>query len=1156
MKKGKLLKTCSIILASFLIVSAVTTDVSYVAKAEEAQTDSSADFDLPVIEEFKCTPSNENLTSNDSLNIEIRAYDAISGIKDIKLSVGFVVEKDQHWLPINVSFKNNEIVYDKEKKAYVVNIPLKCVYTECTVIVQRLEITDNNGNKLSCGSLENGKTEDVLVKSNPNNLEHEYKYTYNVKPDLADSGITISNLHPSENVEAQSDGSYKVTGDTVTFEFEASDNSKKEDYLFLNYKVDSSLHGTSLPYISTGKNRLVINIKEIGDSLKNNHEIKFSDFALRTSDGTYKKINVADGMKTAFTLNYTREQQNHESEKVETSIEFFKDGQPLKNMDKVVKGDKISCKVTFNKEITFSTNNIHPFQLYLYPGCESIDRDNNYVKLKLDENNKKLASAEIDTANLYPTAWAAAYIMADPDYNFILKNHPEFILTTENGSTNISNSKASIWILGEYGMTPIEGQLLYGSRIEESAKTYIDKFENNCEFKPTSWGVYSDENGGYKKVSSLSDFRIPVYFSGTYKVLPEFDSNVRYCPEYVVKDDGTVYAKGYKYRKFEDGITDEQIAELLTKELKKNSNICDSFDKIEASGVDNYYSDNPVAVKLGIKYSYYNVTFNMIDPIAESYVKETKKFKSDEIREGIISYLKNKTGVGNGFAYWSEERTAKKDDVSLEQYYGDLFKQYMANANSYSFTLYAKYAGKKTYRPFNPISQEYFWLLADESASEEEVFKLAQEKVGKLEIKGAKNPRIEFESRKQAGDVICTYLSSNVVADNAVIQYGVRKPNTKEYTVWYEGANDGDCIKLPSSYGEHTNITWNEYYEDDKRHTIKDNKITIGSGKNYRVYGEDSTESDEPEDKPSTEQPTDKPQQKPTETPEEKPVDKPSTEKPSEPTVVLPEDSKLESEPVISGAEGNNVTVENKLVIGTNNTVKDENGVTKLDKNTADAVANQITKTLLETEKAKAEGKHVEKTVVKVELADATTVPKEILEAAKGSDVDVVLEMSGGYSWTINGNDIKASNLKEINLEVKQYVDVVPSGLIKELAGDKPTRQLSLTHNGDFGFKATLNFNMGSEYAGQYGNLYYYDSEGKLKFQNAGKIGEDGTCGVVFSHASDYVVVVGEDMTPSTAKAPVTGDNANLTIYFVLLFVGIVLFSSIAFVWFRKKSRA
>lgn len=153
----------------------------------------------------------------------------------------------------------------------------------------------------------------------------------------------------------------------------------------------------------------------------------------------------------------------------------------------------------------------------------------------------------------------------------------------------------------------------------------------------------------------------------------------------------------------------------------------------------------------------------------------------------------------------------------------------------------------------------------------------------------------------------------------------------------------------------------------------------------------------------------------------------------------------------------------------------------------------------------------------------ATEIPKELLAAAQGKDVDIVLNM-GGYTWTINGKDIKASDLKDINLEVTLDTDEIPPSLISNLAGGQKTRQLTLTHNGDFGFKATLTLPLGAENAGQYGNLYYYDSNGKLIFMNAGQIDADGNVSLTFSHASDYVIVIGKDQSANTATSANTGD--------------------------------
>ncbi len=146
-------------------------------------------------------------------------------------------------------------------------------------------------------------------------------------------------------------------------------------------------------------------------------------------------------------------------------------------------------------------------------------------------------------------------------------------------------------------------------------------------------------------------------------------------------------------------------------------------------------------------------------------------------------------------------------------------------------------------------------------------------------------------------------------------------------------------------------------------------------------------------------------------------------------------------------------------------------------------------------------------TTITIDMGKATVIPKEVLEAIKGTEINISLEMEG-YSWTISGQNVSASELQDIDLEVKTDTNAVPSSLVQSIAGDQPATQLSLTHNGDFGFRADLTLNLGSEHSGATGNLYYYDSSGKLIFVNSGQISPDGTTSLSFSHASDYVVVI------------------------------------------------
>ena len=143
---------------------------------------------------------------------------------------------------------------------------------------------------------------------------------------------------------------------------------------------------------------------------------------------------------------------------------------------------------------------------------------------------------------------------------------------------------------------------------------------------------------------------------------------------------------------------------------------------------------------------------------------------------------------------------------------------------------------------------------------------------------------------------------------------------------------------------------------------------------------------------------------------------------------------------------------------------------------------------------------------VHVEMGKATVVPKEILEAIKGKEVNIVLDM-GAYSWSISGDEVAAADLKDIDLEVIVDTDGIPPAIVDSLAGGNPATQITLTHNGEFGFRADLTVNLGAEHSGSTGKLYYYDSSGKMIYMDAGEIGEDGNISLSFSHASEYVVV-------------------------------------------------
>lgn len=163
---------------------------------------------------------------------------------------------------------------------------------------------------------------------------------------------------------------------------------------------------------------------------------------------------------------------------------------------------------------------------------------------------------------------------------------------------------------------------------------------------------------------------------------------------------------------------------------------------------------------------------------------------------------------------------------------------------------------------------------------------------------------------------------------------------------------------------------------------------------------------------------------------------------------------------------------------------------------------------------------------VNVDMHGYTTVTAEMLSAAKDKNINVVLNGMGPYYWTINGKDITTDQYKDVNLYVEPHTTGIPADVLKNVAGENETMQIELPlFSGDFGFKAILTISVGSDKAGQYGNLYYYNAQGGLDFVDAGKIDNNGMLNLTFSHASNYVIVFADhDMSVAqSSPGPETG---------------------------------
>ncbi len=161
-----------------------------------------------------------------------------------------------------------------------------------------------------------------------------------------------------------------------------------------------------------------------------------------------------------------------------------------------------------------------------------------------------------------------------------------------------------------------------------------------------------------------------------------------------------------------------------------------------------------------------------------------------------------------------------------------------------------------------------------------------------------------------------------------------------------------------------------------------------------------------------------------------------------------------------------------------------------------------------------------------VDMNGTTSVPKDMMETISGKDVELVLEMSEGIQWTIHGSSVTSSGIKEMDFGVKTGANNIPSKLLTSTAGTNEYQMLSLAYDGEFGFKATLTLNMNSRNAGMYANLFYYNEElREMEFICASQINQDGDAKLLFEHASDYLVVVADEILDESAAENVTNDS-------------------------------
>lgn len=157
--------------------------------------------------------------------------------------------------------------------------------------------------------------------------------------------------------------------------------------------------------------------------------------------------------------------------------------------------------------------------------------------------------------------------------------------------------------------------------------------------------------------------------------------------------------------------------------------------------------------------------------------------------------------------------------------------------------------------------------------------------------------------------------------------------------------------------------------------------------------------------------------------------------------------------------------------------------------------------------------KEVDGSTVTVDMNGSTVVPGDVLEHIRGRDITIVFDMGNDITWSVNGKNVKGGEISDIDFSVQTDTEKIPEDKVASIAGERYSIQVSLAHEGEFGFTAVLSINLGKENAGLYARLFYYnESTGELEIAaRAERIADDGSVSLAFTHASEYVIVVGDE---------------------------------------------
>lgn len=141
----------------------------------------------------------------------------------------------------------------------------------------------------------------------------------------------------------------------------------------------------------------------------------------------------------------------------------------------------------------------------------------------------------------------------------------------------------------------------------------------------------------------------------------------------------------------------------------------------------------------------------------------------------------------------------------------------------------------------------------------------------------------------------------------------------------------------------------------------------------------------------------------------------------------------------------------------------------------------------------------------------AVTLPKEVLEAVKAGEKNLVVSINGGssYQWTFTGTDLASSDLADINLMIQQNSADKDAQVKPLIKSDEQAMVLAFAEQGTLpGSKVTVNVSAMGWKPGDKVTLCYYNAEkGVLEEQNVTcTVDQNGNVSIAVAKGGKYVL--------------------------------------------------